>query len=166
MMMRMRVHAAAASASSGAATWKLAMVSLLLLKASSFPNQTPRAQKLKRRKAREAKLISANETKRDAAWYIQAEKKDFAKEPRNISSPFRRPPSRPAAALLFSWRSFRYGGQQGGDETEKQKKRKRFGGRKILPAAAAGAGAGAGSNWVDQDRQEPKKRPWHRIDFF
>ena len=37
--------------------------------------------------------------------------------------------------------------------------RERFG-AKFLPAA------GAGSNWVDQDRQEPKKRPWYRIDFF
>lgn len=33
-------------------------------------------------------------------------------------------------------------------------------GEKFLPAA------GAGSNWVDQGRQEPKKRPWYRIDFF
>ncbi|TVU02954.1 hypothetical protein EJB05_03809 [Eragrostis curvula] len=39
---------------------------------------------------------------------------------------------------------------------EKQKKRFRAEeGRNLLPAAAA-----AGSNWVDQDRQEPKKRPW------
>jgi hypothetical protein len=37
MMMRMRVHAAAAAAV--AATWKLAMLSVLLLKkAASFPN--------------------------------------------------------------------------------------------------------------------------------
>jgi hypothetical protein len=39
---------------------------------------------------------------------------------------------------------------------EKSKKRR----AKLLP------GAGAGSNWVDQGRQEPKKRPWYRIDFF
>jgi hypothetical protein len=55
------------------------------------------------------KLISANETKSEMAWYIQAKKRDFAKEHMNISSPF--PPHL-------------YGGQRGGDKM-KSRARKR-----------------------------------------
>ena len=57
-----------------AATWKLAMVSLLLLKAACIiPNQCKHTHQLKRKKG-EAKLIDARSPKpKDMAWYIQPE---------------------------------------------------------------------------------------------
>jgi len=82
VMMNMPLDAAAA-----AATWKLAMVSLLLLEAASFHIINANTHQLKRKKG-EAKLIDARSPKpKDMAWYIQAAG-DFSKEPRNISSPF------------------------------------------------------------------------------
>jgi hypothetical protein len=103
MMVRMHVDATA-STSSGV-TWKLAMVSLQLLKkATSFTNQTHNHTTIKGKKGAQGEIdISANETKRETTWYIQAKRRDFTKEPRDISSPF--PPHL-------------YGGQRVGEETK------------------------------------------------
>jgi len=69
VMMNMPLDAAAAAA----ATWKLAMVSLLLLEAASFHIINANTHQLKRKKG-EAKLIDARSPKpKDMAWYIQPE---------------------------------------------------------------------------------------------
>jgi hypothetical protein len=116
---------------------------------SIIPNQCkePNTEQAIKEKG-EAKLMEITGAKRDGlVRYIQ--------QPAEISQKSLGifPPHFPSRALCFFDEEAKLHDDQ---RREKQKRR-----AKLLPD-----GAGAGSNWVDQGRQEPKKRPWYRIDFF
>jgi hypothetical protein len=142
LLLVMRLHAAAAATSG---TRELAMVSLLLLIAASF--QIKHTLQLKSEK----REIDMQNEKR---WYIQREisQKSVGIFPLHFRrfAFFKRKISKLWPAQREKSKRSDFGRKKGARE-------------KLLPAAAAGA---AGSNWVDQDRQEPKKSPWYRIDFF
>jgi len=134
-----------------AATWKLAMVSLLLLKAACIiPNQCKHTHQLKRKKG-EAKLIEIT-GRNQKTWPSIFKQQEISQKSLGIFPPHFR-------FAFFMKKLWRPEQRREKRKARTKEARERFG-AKFLPAA------GAGSNWVDQDRQEPKKRPWYRIDFF
>ena len=146
VMMSMPLDAAAA-----AATWKLAMVSLLLLKAACIiPNQCKHTHQLKRKKG-EAKLIEIT-GRNQKTWPGIFKQQEISQKSLGIFPPH-------FCFAFFMKKLWRPEQRREKRKARTKEARERFG-AKFLPAA------GAGSNWVDQDRQEPKKRPWYRIDFF
>ena len=139
------------AAAAAAATWKLAMVSLLLLKAACIiPNQCKHTHQLKRKKG-EAKLIEIT-GRNQKTWPGIFKQQEISQKSLGIFPPHFR-------FAFFMKKLWRPEQRREKRKARTKEARERFG-AKFLPAA------GAGSNWVDQDRQEPKKRPWYRIDFF
>jgi len=133
-----------------AATWKLAMVSLLLLEAASFHIINANTHQLKRKKG-EAKLIEIT-GRNQKTWPGIFKQQEISQKSLGIFPPHFR-------FAFFMKKLWRPEQRREKRKARTKEARERFG-AKFLPAA------GAGSNWVDQDRQEPKKRPWYRIDFF
>jgi len=147
VMMSMPLDAAAAA---DATTWKLAMVSLLLLEAASFHIINANTHQLKRKKGEE-KLIEIT-GRNQKTWPSIFKQQEISQKSLGIFPPH-------FCFAFFMKKLWRPEQRREKRKARTKEARERFG-AKFLPAA------GAGSNWVDQDRQEPKKRPWYRIDFF